>query len=130
MMIVQECRELYEGLRGSPVIELARIEECLLKHPLFRSAEFDEMKVEYMNEEHKDDYWGLSLRRYLQATDRDGKAIEKWGLRGYIYINVRDAESDDKLLQIAAHEAAHLLDGSEALMLELHDYLKKNLGGE
>jgi len=60
-----------------------------------------------MPKENKSGKWAYSVKRYL--TDSYGK----YQVEGVIYLNLKDATDDDKVLREIAHEASHLLENED-----------------
>lgn len=103
---------------GDIVVDLKRVEQCLLGMPAF--ADFEKLEVTVMKKSKKDEFWGTSVKRFIKTGD------EVFKQEGTIYLNIRDIKTKEHFLQAVAHEAAHLLDDGEKLKQQIYDYLMEN----
>jgi hypothetical protein len=67
------------------------------------------IKIEVMKEGKKDTYWGTSVRRFV-ASGKD-----KFCEYGFIYINIKDSATKEKLADVVMHELEHLVDDKQLL---------------
>ena len=99
------------------MIELSQLEEILRSYPGFSEME---VRIKSMNPQKKDSFWATSIKRYL--TNGHSSLNQE----GTIYLNLKDIEDDEKLIEAVAHEASHLLD-DEVLPKVIIEFIKEKL---
>lgn len=109
---------------------MTKIEKLLISYPTIADFQFSKFKVKVMREAKKPDYYGTSVKRFKQLTNHTNESKETWDTEGYIYLNLRDIESEDKLLRIIAEETSHLTINTSDFREELYQYLKGELCGK
>ena len=100
------------------MLSLESITEALSQYPLFSHIT---LHIESLSKSDKKEFWGTSVKRFI--TD----GFDRFSEEGFIYVNLKDIDSDEKLLEVITHEASHLLDDSPELKGEILEYLKDAL---
>lgn len=103
---------------------LDTIKELLENTGLFSG--FCTLKVKRMeNEPSKNEMYGAAVKRFVRKS---GDTKKDFDVEGTIYLNARDIEDNDKMLQVIAEEASHLVDPERMRHKDhIYQYLKKRI---